>query len=106
MNLKTENESKFWIAYNNYQDSLRIVYRAKKLKYRKINLDSSNLSETEYKQFIDDFLDYEKRKIELRAKLIIDLKEFMTLKKTVSLFRIEDDFRKEMMKKLRTKNKK
>jgi hypothetical protein len=30
----------------------------------------------------------------------------MTLKKTVSLFRIEDDFRKEMMKKLRTKNKK
>ena len=98
LNLKTENESKLWIAYNNYQDSLRIVYRTKRLKYRKINLDSSNLSETEYKQFIDDFLDYEKKKI--------DLKEFMTLKKTVSLFRIEDDFRKEMMKKLRTKNKK
>ena len=106
LNLNSENESKFWIAYNNYQDSLRIVYRAKRLKYRKINLDSSNLSETEYKQFIDDFLDYEKKKIDLRAKLIIDLKEFMTLKKTVSLFRIEDDFRKEMMKKLRTKNKK
>ena len=106
LNLNSENESKFWIAYNNYQDSLRIVYRAKRLKYRKINLDSSNLSETEYKQFIDDFLDYEKKKIDLRAKLIIDLKEFMTLKKTVSLFRIEDDFRKEMMKKLRSKNKK
>ena len=106
LNLNPENESKFWIAYNDYQDNLRIVYRAKRLKYRKMNLDSSNLSETEYKQFIDDFLDYEKKKIDLRAKLIIDLKEFMTLKKTVSLFRIEDDFRKEMMKKLRTKNKK
>ena len=106
LNLNSENESKFWIAYNNYQDSLRIIYRAKRLKYRKINLDSSNLSETEYKQFIDDFLDYEKKKIDLRAKLIVDLKEFMTLKKTVSLFRIEDDFRKEMMKKLRSKNKK
>ena len=106
LNLNSENESKFWIAYNDYQDNLRIVYRAKRLKYRKMNLDSSNLSETEYKQFIDDFLDYEKRKIDLRAKLIIDLKEFMTLKKTVSLFRIEDEFRKEMMKKLRTKNKK
>ena len=106
LNLNSENESKFWIAYNDYQDNLRIVYRAKRLKYRKMNLDSSNLSETEYKQFIDDFLDYEKKKIDLRAKLIVDLKEFMTLKKTVSLFRIEDDFRKEMMKKLRTKNKK
>ncbi|MDA8807930.1 hypothetical protein N9N09_03095 [Flavobacteriaceae bacterium] len=106
LNLNSENESKFWIAYNDYQNNLRIVYRAKRLKYRKMNLDSSNLSETEYKQFIDDFLDYEKKKIDLRAKLIVDLKEFMTLKKTVSLFRIEDDFRKEMMKKLRSKNKK
>ena len=106
LNLNSENESKFWIAYNDYQDNLRIVYRAKRLKYRKMNLDSSNLSETEYKQFIDDFLDYEKKKIDLRAKLIVDLKEFMTLKKTVSLFRIEDDFRQEMMKKLRSKNKK
>ena len=106
LNLNSENESKFWIAYNDYQDNLRIVYRAKRLKYRKMNLDSSNLSETEYKQFIDDFLDYEKKKIDIRAKLIVDLKELMTLKKTVSLFRIEDDFRKEMMKKLRSKNKK
>ncbi|MAU54688.1 MAG: hypothetical protein CMC29_02625, partial [Flavobacteriaceae bacterium] len=79
LNLNPENESKFWIAYNDYQDNLRIVYRAKRLKYRKMNLDSSNLSETEYKQFIDDFLDYEKKKIDLRAKLIVDLKEFMTL---------------------------
>ena len=104
LNLNSENESKFWIAYNDYQDNLRIVYRAKRLKYRKMNLDSSNLSETEYKQFIDDFLDYEKKKIDLRAKLISDLKEFLSLKKTVYLFRIEDDFRKEMMKKtIRTK---
>ena len=65
-----------------------------------MNLDSSNISDLEHEQFIDDFLDYEKKKIDLRAKLISDLKEFMTLKKTVYLFRIEDDFRKEMMKKI------
>ena len=86
LNLNSENESKFWIAYNDYQDNLRIVYRAKRLKYRKMNLDSSNLSETEYKQFIDDFLDYEKKKIDLRAKLIVDLKEFMTLKENIDYF--------------------
>ena len=100
LNLNSENESKFWIVYNNYQDSLRVVYRIKRLKYRKMNLDSSNISDLEHKQFIDDFLDYEKKKIDLRAKLITDLKEFMSLRKTVYLFRIEDDFRKEMMKKI------
>ena len=100
LNLNSENESKFWVVYNNYQDSLRVVYRIKRLKYRKMNLDSSNISDLEHKQFIDDFLDYEKKKIDLRAKLIADLKEFMSLRKTVYLFRIEDDFRKEMMKKI------
>lgn len=104
LNLDTSNESKFWVAYNKYQDSLRVIYRSKRLKYRKMNLDSSNLSDIEYKQFIDDFLDYEKKKIDLRAKLIVDLKEFMSLKKTVYLFRVEDEFRKEMMKKLRPKS--
>ena len=104
LNLDTNNESKFWVAYNKYQDSLRVIYRSKRLKYRKMNLDSSNLSDIEYKQFIDDFLDYEKKKIDLRAKLIVDLKEFMSLKKTVYLFRVEDEFRKEMMKKLRPKS--
>lgn len=104
LNLDLNNESKFWVAYNNYQDSLRVIYRSKRLKYRKMNLDSSNLSDIEYKQFIDDFLDYEKKKIDLRAKLIVDLKEFMSLKKTVYLFRVEDEFRKEMMKKLRPKS--
>ena len=50
---------------------------------------------------INDFLDYEKKKIDLRAKLIVDLKEFMSLKKTSYLFRLEDDFRREMMEKLK-----
>ena len=31
LNLNSENESKFWVVYNNYQDSLRVVYRSKKL---------------------------------------------------------------------------
>ena len=70
-----------------------------------ISLDSSNFSDEEYEQFINDFLDYEKKKIDLRAKLIVDLKEFMSLKKTSYLFRLEDDFRREMMDKLRANRK-
>ena len=85
LNLNSENESKFWVVYNNYQDSLRVVYRTKRLKYRKMNLDSSNISDLEHKQFIDDFLDYEKKKIDLRAKLISRFKGVYDLKKNCIL---------------------
>jgi len=101
LNLDSKNESKFWKVYNLYQDSIKENYRQRRLKYRKINLDSSNFSEKEYELYINDFLNYEKKKIDLRAKLIVDLKEFMSLKKTSYLFRLEDDFRREMMEKLK-----
>ena len=96
---------KFWEVYDIYQENLKDNYRKRRLKYRTINLDSSNFSDEEYEQFINDFLDYEKKKIDLRAKLIVDLKEFMSLKKTSYLFRLEDDFRREMMDKLRANRK-
>ena len=105
LNLDQKNESKFWKVYNIYQENLKDNYRKRRLKYRTINLDSSNFSDEEYEQFINDFLDYEKKKIDLRAKLIVDLKEFMSLKKTSYLFRLEDDFRREMMDKLRANRK-
>ena len=105
LNLDQKNESKFWEVYNIYQENLKDNYRKRRLKYRTINLDSSNFSDKEYEQFINDFLDYEKKKIDLRAKLIVDLKEFMSLKKTSYLFRLEDDFRREMMDKLRANRK-
>ena len=105
LNLDQKNESKFWEIYDVYQENLKDNYRKRRLKYRTINLDSSNFSDEEYEQFINDFLDYEKKKIDLRAKLIVDLKEFMSLKKTSYLFRLEDDLRREMMDKLRANRK-
>ena len=105
LNLDQKNESKFWEVYDIYQENLKDNYRKRRLKYRTINLDSSNFSDEEYEQFINDFLDYEKKKIDLRAKLIVDLKEFMSLKKTSYLFRLEDDFRREMIDKLRANRK-
>ena len=105
LNLDQKNESKFWDVYDVYQENLKDNYRKRRLKYRTINIDSSNFSDEEYEQYINDFLDYEKKKIDLRAKLIVDLKEFMSLKKTSYLFRLEDDFRREMMDKLRANRK-
>ena len=105
LNLDQKNESKFWKVYDIYQENLKDNYRKRRLKYRTINLDSSNFTDEEYEQYINDFLDYEKKKIDLRAKLIVDLKEFMSLKKTSYLFRLEDDFRREMMDKLRANRK-
>jgi len=55
----------------------------------------------EYAQLINDYMDYEKKKVELRGQLISQLKEVLSPRKTYELFRLEEEFRREMMKKLR-----
>jgi hypothetical protein len=46
-------------------------------------------------------MNYEKKKVDLKGILISELKEVMSIKKTYMLFKYEDDFRREMMEKLR-----
>ena len=53
----------------------------------------------------DDYMNFEKRKIDIRGKLISELKEVMSFRKTYMLFRYEEDFRRDMMEKLRKSKK-
>ena len=62
-------------------------------------------SDEEYAKYINDFMNYEKKKVDLKGILISELKEVMSIKKTYMLFKYEDDFRREMMEKLRKERK-
>ncbi|MGY8949221.1 MAG: hypothetical protein ACKVIV_04210 [Flavobacteriales bacterium] len=101
LNLERSSELAFWTSYKSYQDSLSILYRENRLKYREMNIDDMNASDEEYAEYITDFMNYEKKKVDLKGKLISELKEVMSIRKTYMLFRYEDDFRREMMEMLR-----
>ena len=66
-----------------------------------MNINDMSASDEEYAKYINDFMNYEKKKVDLKGILISELKEVMSIKKTYMLFKYEDDFRREMMEKLR-----
>ena len=105
LNLEPSSEFAFWTSYKAYEDSLGKLYRKNRLKYRKMNIDDMSASEEEYSKYINDFMNYEKKKVDLKGKLIAELKEVMSIRKTYMLFRYEDDFRREMMERLRKSRK-
>ena len=100
LNLNPTIEIEFWKAYKSYEDSLYQLWDNNKNNFRKV-ADETVFSDPEYAQLINDYMDYEKKKIELRGQLISELKEVLSPRKTYELFRLEEDFRREMMKKLR-----
>jgi hypothetical protein len=70
-----------------------------------MNINDISASDEEYAKYINDFMNYEKKKVDLKGILISELKEVMSIKKTYMLFKYEDDFRREMMEKLRKERK-
>ena len=101
LKLDPTTETAFWETYKSYEDSLAKVRKEHRLSMRKLNIDNDSATVQEYDEQIDIYMSYEKKKVELRGKLIAELKEIMSFRKTYMLFRYEDDFRREMMKKLR-----
>ena len=101
LKLDPTTETAFWETYKSYEDSLAKVRQEHRLSMRKLNIDNESATVQEYDEQIDLYMSYEKKKVELRGKLIAELKEIMSFRKTYMLFRYEDEFRREMMKKLR-----
>ena len=101
LKLDPSTETAFWETYKSYEDNLAKVRKEHRLSMRKLNIDNDSATVQEYDEQIDIYMSYEKKKVELRGKLIAELKEVMSFRKTYMLFRYEDDFRREMMKKLR-----
>ena len=100
LKLNPNIEIDFWKAYKSYEDSLYQLWDNNKNNFRKV-ADEMSFSDPEYAQLINDYMDYEKKKVELRGQLISELREVLSPRKTYELFRLEEDFRREMMKKLR-----
>ena len=100
LKLNPNIEIDFWKAYKSYEDSLYQLWDNNKNNFRKV-ADEVSFSDREYAQLINDYMNYEKKKVELRGQLISELKEVLSPRKTYELFRLEEDFRREMMKKLR-----
>ena len=99
LDLDPETETEFWNAYKSYEDSLYKLRKNNKDNLRK-NLRNISPSDDEFARLIDDYMNFEKRKIDIRGKLITELKEVMSFRKTYMLFRYEEDFRRDMMEKL------
>ena len=64
LKLNPNIEIDFWKAYKSYEDSLYQLWDNNKNNFRKV-ADQVSFSDPEYAQLINDYMDYEKKKVEL-----------------------------------------
>ena len=103
LDLSAENEEEFWAIYMNTQkqilDSQRKCRRIRKELYEN---DSASISESN--KLFDKLFQIQKVELVIKENLMKELAQIMPVKKVLKLPRIEEQFRRSMIDKIRGKN--
>lgn len=103
LDLSADNEEEFWTIYMNTQkqilDSQRKSRRIRKELYAN---DSASISESN--KLFDELFQIQKEELVIKENLMKELAQIMPVKKVLKLPRIEEQFRRSMIDKIRGKN--
>ncbi len=96
LNLTPEEAQRFWPIYNQLTDALkanRQQYKPKK--------ELADMTDAEAEQLVNSVLEQEQKAIALKKEYFQKLKSAIPVKKIAKLHRIEQDFKAEILKKVK-----
>ena len=110
LDLTPKEAQGFWPIYNKYSDDSDKIRQSQREEYRqnvKRGEKLDDLADEVSEKFVASFLSAEEAQLQLKKKLVKDLKSIISSKKVWRLIRAEDEFKQKMIeeyKKRREKN--
>src|SRR5678810_384108 len=99
LDLTSEEEKVFWPVYNKYQDELEALR-----KTRRERMDPKvfeQLSDKEIEKAVDAELVSRQNELDLLKKYHSQFKQVLPIKKVAKLYRAEEDFKRELLEKIK-----
>jgi uncharacterized small protein (DUF1192 family) len=100
LDLSTEEAEKFWPVYNEMNDALRAEKKSRQTTTRELKNNFSTLSEKQIEEKTIAILDSEIAEAELKKEHTKKIAKVIGYKKVVQLFRVEKQFKKELLNRL------
>jgi len=100
LDLTPKEAQGFWPIYNKYSDDSDKIRRGQREEYRqnvKRGEKLSDLADEVSEKFVVSFLSAEEAQLQLKKKLVKDLKSIISSKKVWRLIRAEDEFKQKMI---------
>lgn len=100
--LTSYEAEKFWPVYNNYDEKFHVLRKKEKNEiFLKLRNGLDNLNDAEANNLIDRSLELENEELELRQKMIAELRNVISPKKIIILKKTENDFKRELLDRYR-----
>jgi hypothetical protein len=104
LNLSSDEAKVFWPVYNKFTDDLKKLRQSTKGKISEEMPDMPAMTDAEAEKVLNDMVNFKINEAELIKKYATEFKKILPVKKVVLLFKAENDFKRELLKKLAQRN--
>jgi hypothetical protein len=101
LDLNSKEAQNFWPVFNEYQDKLEALRAAKRKDMKAFKDRLEQLNEQESATFIDTELTFRQKELELQKTYFARFRQVLPVTKVALLLRAEEDFKKELLKKIK-----
>lgn len=101
LNLTPDEAKKFWPVYNQFSDELKSIRENRNKAARDTRENLDNLSDKEIEKMVDGEIAFRQQELDLLKKYNGQFKQSLPMKKVAQLYRAEEDFKKELLERIK-----
>lgn len=101
LDLTSEEAKNFWPVYNQYQKELDDLRKKRRGDRREAKDDFENMSDKEMEKVVDDEIVFKQSELDIIKRYHSQFKQVLPIKKVARLYRSEEDFKRELLQKLK-----
>ncbi len=101
LDLSSEEAKTFWPVYNKFQDELEAIRKQRRNDMRDFRENFKELNDKEAEKLIDNEIASRQKELDVMKSYHLQFKKILPVKKVLLLYRSEEDFKRELLDRLR-----
>lgn len=101
LNLTAEEAKVFWPVYNKYQDELEVLRKSRRENLVNAKMNFDEMPEKDVEKAVDSELGFRQHELDLLKKYHVQFKQVLPIKKVAKLYRAEEDFKRELLDRIK-----
>ncbi len=100
LSLTSAEAEKFWPVYNEYSDKKASLFKEMR-KGKKENAEEIEMTDEEIEKAINQRIENKQKELDLEKQYLGKFKDVLPIKKVGQLYKAEDNFKKDLLRKMR-----
>ena len=101
LEISPKQSESFWPIYNVYSSELKSIYLKKKKVRRNYVLNKQSMNDVELGLIIDSLFNLDQEYLDLKIKYVKQFSNIISNKQMFELYKIEEDFKKDLLRKIK-----